>query len=159
LEINPSVTSQGFHALNHILARDWRICEGGGLPKFRRPWDGSAMNLRRLLNIAFAVSVTVGLMLAPLAASIAVARAQPAGMTDMPMSADMPCCPDEQKSNGCQDCPLIAMCVLQTALSGPPATATLPGRQAIRTPHLVRDDLLADGLDRPPPDQPPRNLA
>jgi hypothetical protein len=117
------------------------------------------MNLRRLLNIAFAVFVTVGLTWAPLAASTAVARAQPAGMTDMSMWADMPCCPDEQKSDGCRDCPLIAMCVLQTALSGPPVTAALPLRHAIRTTQAVRDDVLADGLDRPPPDHPPRNLA
>jgi hypothetical protein len=117
------------------------------------------MNLRRLLHLAFAVLVAAGLVLAPLAASTAVARAQPAGMTDMSMSADMPCCPDEQKSKDCRDCPLVAMCILQTALSGPSGTVALPLRHAIRTAHSMRDDIPADGLDRPPPDQPPRNLA
>ncbi len=117
------------------------------------------MNLRRLLNMAFAVLVAAGLTLAPLAASTAAARAQPAGMTDMSMSADMPCCPGEQKSKGCQDCPLVAMCVLQTALPGPSATAALPLRHAVRTTHVVRDDVLAAGLDRPPPEQPPRHMA
>jgi hypothetical protein len=35
----------------------------------------------------------------------------------------------------------------------------LPVRHAVRTTHALRDDVFADGLDRPPPDQPPRNLA
>jgi hypothetical protein len=117
------------------------------------------MNLRRLLNLVFAVLVTVGLAWAPLATPAASAHPQMAGMTDMSASGDMPCCPDEQKSKHCQDCPLVAMCVLKTAQAGPSITEALPLRYAIRTTHAVRDDVVADGLDRPPPDQPPRNLA
>ncbi|MBX9651582.1 MAG: hypothetical protein K2X57_31480, partial [Xanthobacteraceae bacterium] len=75
------------------------------------------------------------------------------------MAADMPCCPDEQKSKTCTDCPVIAICVLTTAQVAPPATSALPVRHAVRTTHALRDDVFADGLDRPPPDQPPRNLA
>jgi hypothetical protein len=89
-----------------------------------------------------------------------------AGMHDMSsmadassVAADMPCCPDEQKSKTCTDCPLTAMCVLTTAQTAPPATSALPARHAVRTAHALRDDVFADGLDRPPPDQPPRNLA
>jgi hypothetical protein len=111
------------------------------------------MNLRRLPNLALAVLVTVGLALAPLVAPAAAAQV-PA--TDMSMSADMPCCPD-QKSMDCQDCPLTAMCVLQTVQAGPPMAAALPLRYAVRTAHLVRNEALAAGLDRPPPDQPPRS--
>ena len=114
---------------------------------------------RRLLRVAFAVLVTAGLTLAPLAAPAAAAQARPDGMTDMSMSADVPCCPDEQKSKDCQDCPLVAMCVLKTAQAGPSEAATLPLRHAIRTTHLVADDLVGEGLSRPPPDQPPRTLA
>jgi hypothetical protein len=117
------------------------------------------MNLRRFLNLVFAVCVTVGLALSPLATPAASAHPQMAGMTDMSASGDMPCCPDEQKSKNCQDCPLVAMCVLKTAQAGPSITEALPLRHAIRTTHAVRDDVVADGLDRPPPDQPPRNLA
>jgi hypothetical protein len=75
------------------------------------------------------------------------------------MAADMPCCPDEQKSKTCTDCPVIAICVLTTAQVAPPETSALPVRHAVRTAHALRDDVFADGLDRPPPDQPPRNLA
>ena len=117
------------------------------------------MNLRRLLRVGFAVLVTVGLTLAPLAAPTAPPQAGSVGMSDMSMSADMPCCPDEQKSKDCQDCPLVAMCVLKTVQAGLSETAALPLRHAIRTTRLVADDLVGDGLTRPPPDQPPRTLA
>ncbi|MCK1452987.1 hypothetical protein IVB36_19320 [Bradyrhizobium sp. 35] len=117
------------------------------------------MNLRRLLRIAFAVFVTSGLTLAPWAAPAAAAQARPDGMSDMSISADMPCCPDEQKSKDCQDCALVAMCILKTAQAGPSEAAALPLRHAIRTTHFVADDLVGDGLTRPPPDQPPRTLA
>jgi hypothetical protein len=117
------------------------------------------MNPRRLLNLVLAVLVTAGLAVAPLVTPAAATHPRAAGMMDMSMSADMPCCPDEPKSKDCQDCPLVAMCILKTAQAGPSLTAALPLRHAIRTAHSVLDDVLADGLDRPPPDHPPRNLA
>lgn len=113
------------------------------------------MNLRRLLNLAFAVFVTAGLTLAPMAGA---ARAQSDNINDTSMSADMPCCPDEQKSKNCQDCPLIAMCILTTAQAAPSTATALPLRHPVRTTHSFRDDVLVAGLDRPPPDQPPRSL-
>ena len=120
------------------------------------------MNLRRLINLVLAVLVTVGLAVAPLVAPSAAAQARAhdmidMSMSDMSMSSDMPCCPD-QKSMDCQDCPLTAMCVLQTVQAGAPAVAALLLRYAVRTAHSVGDDALSAGLDRPPPDQPPRYL-
>jgi hypothetical protein len=117
------------------------------------------MDFRRLLKVAFAVLVTAGLTLAPMVAPAGAATAQDVGMTDMAMPTDMPCCPDGQKSKDCQDCPLVAMCILKTAQAGPAATVALTLRHAIRTTHMVRDDAFVDGLDRPPPDHPPRNLS
>jgi hypothetical protein len=117
------------------------------------------MNLRRLLRVAFAVCVTAGLTLAPLAAPAAAAQARSDGMSDISMSADMPCCPHEQKSKDCQDCPLVAMCILKTAQAGPSEAAALPLRHAVRTTHSVADDQVVEGLIRPPPDHPPRTLA
>jgi hypothetical protein len=115
------------------------------------------MNLRRLLNLVFAVLVTAGLAMAPLVAPAAAAQGKGAGMTETSMSADMPCCPD-QNSMDCQDCPLMAMCILQSAQAGAPTIAALPLRYAVRTAHIVGDDTFAAGLDRPPPDHPPRTL-
>jgi hypothetical protein len=115
------------------------------------------MDFRRLLNLALAVFVTVALAVAPFVAPVAVAE-QMSGMTDMSMSADMPCCPDSEKNKGCQNCPLVAMCVLKTVQAGPPATAAVPLRHSVRTVHLVLNDAPPIGLIRPPPDQPPRKL-
>jgi len=117
------------------------------------------MILRRFIARLLAISVIAGLALAPLAVPAAAKASVVAGMTDMSsMSADMPCCPGEQKSKDCQDCPLLAICILKTVQAGPSLAAAMPLRHAIRTTHAVRDDMLADGLNRPPPDHPPRNL-
>ena len=118
------------------------------------------MDFRRFLKLALAVLATAGLALAPLVTPAAAKGPSMVEMTDMSgMSADMPCCPDGQKSKDCQDCPLIAMCVLKTTQAGPSQADALPVRHAIRTSHSVLDDVPADGLSRPPPDHPPRILA
>jgi hypothetical protein len=117
------------------------------------------MDFRAFFNVAVALLVAVGLVMGPLAQPAAAAQPPAAGMMDTSMSADMPCCPDGQKAKDCQDCPLVAMCVMQTAQAGPASTTALPLRHAVRTAHSVADDALADGLDRPPPDHPPRSLA
>jgi hypothetical protein len=116
------------------------------------------MDFRRFLKLGLAVVLTVGLASAPLGASLAAGPSM-TDMTDMAsMSADMACCPDGQKSKDCRDCPLIAMCFVKTTQAGPPSTEALPLRYAVRTVHSVLNDAPADGLNRPPPDQPPRNL-
>jgi hypothetical protein len=117
------------------------------------------MNARLLIGRLLAVLVIAGLAIAPLVSPAAAMASAVADTTDMSsMSADMPCCPDEQKSKDCQDCPLVAMCILKTAQAGPSATAAMPLRHAIRMVHSFSDDALTDGLNRPPPDHPPRNL-
>ena len=82
--------------------------------------------------------------MAPLVAPAAAAQGKGAGMTEMSMSADMPCCPD-QKTMDCQDCPLMAMCVLQSAQAGAPTIAALPLRYAVRTAHLFVTTRLPPG--------------
>ena len=116
------------------------------------------MDFRRFLNFVFAVCVTAGLALAPLVAPVSAKAMSGADMASMStMSADMPCCPDQQTSKDCQDCPLIAMCVLK-AQAGPSLTAAMLVRYGIKTAHLLLNDDRADGLTRPPPDHPPRIL-
>jgi len=117
------------------------------------------MGFRRFLNLALAVFVTVGLAVAPLGAPAAATLPHASGAADMSMSADMPCCPDKQKSKDCQDCPLVAMCFLKNAQAGVSLASAMPVRHAVRTSHSVLDDIPANGLNRPPPDHPPRNLA
>src|SRR4051812_32174089 len=135
------------------------------------------MVLRLFITRLLAIVIIAGLAAAPVAAQAAIKAstthaamaAEMSGMSSMAgmsavadgssMAADMPCCPDEQKRKTCTDCPVIAICVLTTAQVTPPEMSALPVRHAVRTAHALRDDVFADGLDRPPPDQPPRNLA
>ncbi len=96
----------------------------------------------------------VGLVAAPL---VTPAAAKPPAAAEMTaMSGDMPCCPDGQKSNNCQDCPLVAMCMLTIAQAEPsPANAIQITFQTCRLSFAL-DDLIADGLIGSPPDHPPR---
>lgn len=114
------------------------------------------MDLCRLLKFFLAIVVTIGLSVAPVVTP-AAAKGPSATMTDMSaMSEDMPCCPSEPKSKDCQDCPLLAICVLKAAQAGPSLAPPLTVRHAVRTYHSVLNDVFADGINRPPPDHPPR---
>lgn len=74
------------------------------------------------------------------------------------MAEDMPCCPHEQKSKDCQDCPLLGFCLAKSTQAGPAVEAFLLDRISIHAVLLATDDAIADGLERPPPDHPPRIL-
>ncbi|MBP1092306.1 hypothetical protein [Bradyrhizobium diazoefficiens] len=110
----------------------------------------------RILRLVLAVLVTAGLMVAPL---VTPAAAEPLMASDMQMTGaqDMPCCPDEQNSKQCQDCPLLAICMLKALQAGPVVATAI--RHA-RPLALLRplDDAIGDGLTRPPPDHPPRSI-
>lgn len=82
-----------------------------------------------------------------------------AAMSGMePMAADMPCCPNDNKSDTCPDCPLMALCTLKTAQAYPLMDGALLLRSPMRTIQSARDDVLLSELDHPPPDHPPRRL-
>src|ERR1700730_7868842 len=115
------------------------------------------MNLRRLIGHLLAILVIVGLVVPPLVTPAAATRLPVAEMTDMSaMSGDMPCCPDEHKNKSCQDCPLVAMCMLTIAQANP---STINGIQVsfqARRLSFALIDMVADGLMGAPPDHPPR---
>jgi len=118
------------------------------------------MIARRILRLVLAVLVTAGLTVAPLVtpAAAALPMASDMQMTDaQAMAADMPCCPDEQNNKQCQDCPLLAVCMLKVLQSGPAHVAAI---RYVRALALLRplDDAVGDGLIRPPPDHPPRSI-
>jgi hypothetical protein len=112
------------------------------------------MNLRRLIGRLLAVFVIAGLVAAPLVTPAAAKRLPVAEMTDM--SGGMPCCPDGQKNKSCQDCPLVAMCMLTIAQAEPASTNGIQVSFQTRRQSFVLDDLIADGLIGAPPDHPPR---
>jgi hypothetical protein len=117
------------------------------------------MNLRRVIAGLLAVFVIVGLVAAPLVTPAAAKWLAVIEMSDMAAtSGDMPCCPDGQKNKGCQDCPLVAMCMLTIAQAEPTST---DGIQIVFQAHRLSFalvDLIADGLVGSPPDHPPRTL-
>jgi hypothetical protein len=115
------------------------------------------MNLRRLIGHLLAILVIAGLLIAPLVTPAAATRLPIAEMTDMAaMSGDMPCCPDGQKNKSCQDCPLVAMCMLTIAQAEPSATNGIQVYFQTRRLSFALADLIADGLMGAPPDHPPR---
>ena len=117
------------------------------------------MNLRRLIGRLLAVFVIVGLVAAPLVTPAAAKRLPVGEMSDMAaMSGDMPCCPDGQKNKSCQDCPLIAICMLTIALANSSPTSAIQVSFLTRTLSFALVDLTADGLIGAPPDHPPRIL-
>ena len=123
------------------------------------------MTLRRLFKLIIALTVTVGLLSTPFAAtSLAKPHASVAG--DMhamdgdvhAMLADSPCCPDEGKASDCATCPLMALCMLSTSIPLPAETAALVTRDPLREAFSARSDAWVQGLAGHPPDHPPRNI-
>jgi hypothetical protein len=117
------------------------------------------MILRRLIASLRAVLVIAGLAVAPLAtpAAAAMTSSHAEMMDAASMSGSMPCCPDENNA-GCPDCPLAALCVSKITPAAPVLADAIPMRLSTRTAHTVSDDAPSYGLDRPPPDHPPRIL-
>ena len=117
------------------------------------------MNLRQLIGRLLAVFVIVGLVVAPLVSPVAAKRVTVGEMSDMAaMSDDMRCCPDGQKSNSCQDCPLVAMCMLTIAQAEPSTTNGIQVFFQTRRLSFGLVDLIVDSLIGDPPDHPPRIL-
>lgn len=77
--------------------------------------------------------------------------------TSEQVMADMPCCPDQTKSKGCDDCPFLALCMLSVSLPAPAGAMSLIAREPLQSRFAARDDRLLDGLGAKPPDHPPRS--
>lgn len=112
------------------------------------------MNLCRFIGRLLAVFVIAGLVAAPLATPAAAQRLAVTEMTDM--AGNMSCCPDGQKNNGCQDCPLVAMCMVTIVLAQPSLTNGIEAPLQARRLYFAFADMIADGLSGSPPDHPPR---
>jgi hypothetical protein len=117
------------------------------------------MGFRRLISHLLSVFVIAGLVAAPLVRPVTATQVSVATMSDMAsMADDMPCCPDTQKNKDCKDCPLLAICSIKILAANPVADAIVV-RSDRYLQLVVHNDLMSDGVDRPPPDHPPRILA
>jgi hypothetical protein len=117
------------------------------------------MHLRWFVNLWIMLLVAAGLLFAPLAAPVMAKATSDVASTEMQAMADeMPCCPDQTKSNGCDSCPFVALCMLSVSLPAPAGVGLLIARDALRTAFATNNDLLIDGLGAKPPDHPPRTI-
>jgi len=118
-----------------------------------------SIHLCRLL----AVFLIAGLVFAPLAARANVDSMASMAMTSMSgdhmadVSDDMSCCPDKSVPAGCDQCPLMALCV-STTLQAP-----LPAGIAEIPPVTLRmllpgSDPEVESVAYSPPPKPPRSL-
>ena len=108
------------------------------------------MDVRRLIGRWLAVFLIAGLVTAPLVSPAAARGLHNSELTGMStMSADMPCCPDKQRSNDCHDCSVVAMCV-SSMQAVPAMVVAILIRHPTRALLFALDDVISDGLDRPP---------
>lgn len=122
------------------------------------------MKLRAVTRWFLVLGIAVGIAIGPAAPLMAaMPSASSANMTSvsadedaMQMADDMPCCPDQTKSRGCDSCPFVALCMLTVSLPVPSGVGILIERYPLRTAFANQDDLLIDGLGAKPPDYPPR---
>jgi hypothetical protein len=120
----------------------------------------SEMNFRKPFKLVLAILVTTGLTIAPVVTAAMGEHLSTAEMVQMvgtsDMMADMPCCPDK-KSNDCQDCPLVAICILKSMQAAPSTQAVAMDGLAYQWLRPANDHAI-HGLARPPPEHPPRRL-
>jgi hypothetical protein len=111
-----------------------------------------SIHLGRLL----AIFLIAGLVFAPISAPASAAKAVPMAAA-VEMSADMPCCPDNSAPMDCDQCPLMAICMVKNFQE--PSSAGVIELRPVTVRLLVpRSDPATDGLNYLPPPRPPRLL-
>jgi hypothetical protein len=110
-----------------------------------------SIHLSRLL----AILLIAGLVFAPFSAPASAAKGAP--MAAAEMSADMPCCPDKSAPVDCDQCPLMAICMV-TTLQAPSAAGVIEVRAVTIQLLAPRSDPAAESLGQHPPPRPPRSL-
>ena len=113
------------------------------------------MKISILLGRLLAIFLIAGLVLAPLSATANAAKGSSA--VTVKMSADMPCCPDKSAPVDCDQCPLMAICMVKNFQE--PSSAGVIAVRPVTVRLLVpRSDPAAEGLNYLPPPRPPRSL-
>jgi len=109
------------------------------------------MHLGRLL----AILLIAGLVFAPFSPRAKSAEAAP--MAAAEMSTEMPCCPDNPAPVDCDQCPLMAICMVKN-FQEPSSAGVIEIRPVTVRLMAPRSDPAADGLNYLPPPRPPRSL-
>jgi hypothetical protein len=107
------------------------------------------------LDRLLAIFLIAGLVLAPLSAPVNAAVG--ASATMMEMSADTPCCPDKSAPMDCDQCQLMAICMVKTFQE--PSSASVVEVRPVTVRMLAPpSDPEAESLGQHPPPRPPRSL-
>jgi hypothetical protein len=96
-----------------------------------------------------------GLVFAPFSPRANAAEAAP--MAAAEMSTEMPCCPDNPAPVECDQCPLMAICMVKN-FQEPSSAGVIEIRPVTVRLMAPRSDPAADGLNYLPPPRPPRSL-
>ena len=120
------------------------------------------MKISFLLSRLLAIFVIAGLVFAPLSrpanAGQGMDMAAPMAAAEMAeMAADMPCCPDKSVPMDCDQCQLMALCVVQT-LHEPSSAGMIEIRPVTMRLLAPGSDPQGDSLSQHPPPRPPRPL-
>jgi hypothetical protein len=116
------------------------------------------VNISTHISRLLAILLIAGLVLAPFSVANAAKDAVKGAATAMvEMSADMPCCPDKSAPMDCDQCPLMAICMLKTFQA--PSSAGVVGVRPVTLRMIApRSDPASDGQNYLPPPRPPRSL-
>jgi hypothetical protein len=113
------------------------------------------VNISTHLGRLLAILLIAGLVFAPLSAPANAAKG--ASAVTVEMSADMPCCPDKSAPMDCDQCPLMAICMVKT-FQAPSSAGAIEVRSVTVRQLAPRSDPAAEGLNYLPPSRPPRSL-
>jgi len=112
-----------------------------------------SFHLSRLL----AIVVIAGLVFAPLSAPANAGMAVPAPTAATEMAAEMPCCPEKSIPMDCDQCPLMALCMVQN-FHAPSSAGMIEIRPVTVRLLAPASDPRGDSLGQHPPPRPPRSL-
>ena len=115
-----------------------------------------SIHIGRLL----AILVIAGLVFAPLSGPANAGMTMVGSVPEMAaaeMTADMPCCPDKSAPMDCDQCPLMALCMV-TNLHVPSSAGVTEIRPVTVRMLAPGSDPQGDSLGQHPPPRPPRSL-
>ena len=117
-----------------------------------------SFHLGRLLAIFLIAGFVFAPFSGPAKAGMGTGMAAPMAAADMAeMAADMPCCPDKSLPMDCDQCPLMALCMV-TNFHAPSAAGMIEIRPVTLRLLAPGSDPQGDSLGQHPPPRPPRSL-
>jgi len=116
-----------------------------------------SFHLSRLLAIVVIAGLVFAPLSAPASAGMATGMAVPAQTAATEMAADMPCCPEKSIPMDCDQCPLMALCMVQN-FHAPSSAGMIEIRPVTIRLLAPASDPQGDSLGQHPPPRPPRSL-